>query len=183
MKTKLIEMGEIKFKELAANIKVLNDSGMISEKINAIGKTKGELVDLFVDRVQGIPDDENGNWTGPEEVAAYYMTLLSPETKDKSEAKAAKTLKPVKDKGKKSKEGKAAGPGVIATIFDLIKTKAPITIPAIKEALAVQFADRDQAKMAKTVYAQIGGKKRPLRMETEKNVTFEINDKGEFSIQ
>lgn len=102
MGTKLIEMGDIKFKELASEIKRLNDSGLVEQKINAVGKTKEELVDLFVKAVQAIPDDADGNWAGPEETAKYYMTLLAPaEDKkaagNKSVGKKVKGVKKEKD--------------------------------------------------------------------------------------
>jgi hypothetical protein len=104
MGTKLIEMGEIKFKELSANIKILNDSGFIDDKkINAVGKTKEELVDLFVKAVQGIPDDKNGDWPGPEAVALYYMSLLAPDDKKEKGEKANKKKKAV-ETDKKEKE-------------------------------------------------------------------------------
>jgi hypothetical protein len=80
----LKDLGEIKFKELAVEMKRLNDSGLIAEKINAVGKTKEELVDLFVKAVQAIPDDENGNWTGPAETAEYYMSILADGDKKKN---------------------------------------------------------------------------------------------------
>ena len=37
--------------------------------------------------------------------------------------------------------------------------------------------------MAKTVMAQIGGKKRPTRMEKEKKVKFSIDDEGRYSLK
>ena len=76
MSVRLIEMKKIKFKELAEEIKRLNDSGFLKKEIKTVGKTKEVLVDLFVEAVQSIPDDVDGNWTGPEETAEYYMSLL-----------------------------------------------------------------------------------------------------------
>ena len=76
MSVRLIEMKKIKFKELAEEIKRLNDSGLLKKEIKTVGKTKEVLVDLFVEAVQSIPDDADDNWTGPEETAEYYMSLL-----------------------------------------------------------------------------------------------------------
>jgi len=76
MSVRLIEMKKIKFKELAEEIKRLNDSGLLKKEIKTVGKTKEVLVDLFVEAVQSIPDDVDGDWTGPEETAEYYMSLL-----------------------------------------------------------------------------------------------------------
>jgi len=112
MGTKLIEMGDIKFKELASEIKRLNDSGLVEQKINAVGKTKEELVDLFVKGVQAIPDDSEGNWTGPDEIAKYYMTLLAPVAEVKKKAVAVdkqskkKTTEPKKKDEKDKKKGR-----------------------------------------------------------------------------
>ena len=72
--------------------------------------------------------------------------------------------------------------GVIASILDIITNKGPINITDIHSELVKMFPDRPADGMRKTCSAQVGGKRRPLRLEKEKGVTFSINDKGEFSI-
>jgi hypothetical protein len=74
---KTVDMGQIKFKELAVAIKVLNDSGLLAEKIPTVGKSKDKLVDAFILGVQGIPDDpKTGDWTGPVDAAKYYQEIV-----------------------------------------------------------------------------------------------------------
>lgn len=77
-----------------------------------------------------------------------------------------------KSKGAQKKEKKV---GVIATILNTItNAKKPVTKAQILKVLVKNFPDRSEASMAKTINAQIGSSKRPLRMEKEKNVTFVI---------
>jgi len=107
----LVDVKEIKFKELAAAVKVLNDSGLLIKTIATVGVTKEVIVKAFVEGVQSIPDDQDGNWTGPEDVADYYskIVLPDPETepgkKKEKEPKAQKEKKEKvpKEKGEKSK--------------------------------------------------------------------------------
>ena len=72
-------------------------------------------------------------------------------------------------------------PGIIASILEFIK-KGPITKNVILEKLVDRFPEKDSRKMNKTISAQIGGKKRPVRMEKEKNIVFIIDENG-FSIK
>lgn len=94
--------------------------------------------------------------------------------------KKKKTGKAKKETKKKAK--KPAGPGVIQTILDYITAKGPVTKKQILAHLVRKFPDREQEAMKKTVNVQLGGQKRPSRMEREKDVTFDIDDKGKFSI-
>ena len=93
---KTIEMEKIKFKELALAVKQLNECDLLKSKINTVGKSKEEIVNLFIDGVQSIPDDAEGNWNGPEAAALYYQSIVVPEEvadnpkKEKGEPKAAK---------------------------------------------------------------------------------------------
>ncbi|MEA3420780.1 MAG: hypothetical protein U9Q97_03780, partial [Acidobacteriota bacterium] len=102
-----------------------------------------------------------------------------PEKEEPKEmSKSDKAEKPaVKKAGNESK------PGVIASILEFIKdSKEGITVLQIQEKLVARFADRKPEAMLKTVKAQVAGKKRPLRMEKEKKVTFEIQD-GKYSVK
>jgi len=101
----------------------------------------------------------------------------------KADKKAAKPKGDGKTKGAAKKPAVEKGPGVIATILELITKKGPISQEKIVDALVAKFPDREKESMTKTVRAQIGGKKRPLRMETEKKVKFEIDDKGRYSLK
>jgi hypothetical protein len=84
-----------------------------------------------------------------------------------------------KKKAAKSKDKK--GPGVIASILQLIKDNGPIARESILDELTETFPDRDPKAMNKTVQAQIGGKKSPTRMEREKGIEFKIKD-GKYSV-
>lgn len=83
---------------------------------------------------------------------------------------------PVEKAAKVKKEKIARGEGVIATIFTSITTK-PISEAEILENLAAKFPEKSKDSMSKTVKVQICGKARPLRMEKEKKVTFNIEIK------
>jgi hypothetical protein len=66
-------------------------------------------------------------------------------------------------------------PGVIASILDFITaSEKAVTQAQILEHLTLEFPKREESSMLSTIKAQIGGKKRPLRMEREKQVIFEI---------
>ena len=68
---------------------------------------------------------------------------------------------------------------MIQTIFDLIcGAKKPITEAQILKALVKKFPDREESSMKNTIRAQIISKKRPVRMEKEKDVTFTIEGEG-----
>lgn len=118
------------------------------------------------------------------------------EKERKEEATSGKTgkrkdLQDTKGKAAKAKkeaekvkvEKKVKGPGVISTILEAIKGKGPVTKEAILKVLVKKFPDRAEDAMGKTIQAQLSGKKRPLRMEREKNVKFKISDKGAYSIK
>lgn len=102
------------------------------------------------------------------------------------EEKAAAAAKAKADKAEaaaKAKADKAAvatepkKPGVIASILDVIaKSATPVSEDQIVESLAVLFPEKEKNSMRNTVRAQIGGKTQPVRMETEKKVTFAITE-------
>jgi len=73
---------------------------------------------------------------------------------------------------------KKKGPGVIASILEFVQS-GPIKESDILKKLSKRFPDRDKESMSKTIKAQIGSNKRPVRMEREKNLTFviEVNEK------
>ena len=87
-----------------------------------------------------------------------------------------KKLSPKKDKKKGEGIVKASGPGVIGSILEFIKSanKKGITREGIEKKLADRYPDRELKAMKKTIYAQIGGKKSPTRMEKEKKVQFKV---------
>lgn len=174
---KLIEIGEIKFKELASAINALNESGLIEPKIKTVGKSKEELIKVFVSTVQSIGDDETtGEWKGPVEAGEYYNKIMvdepaAPETPVQEKKKREKKSNTEK------KEKSPSGSGIIASILEFIKENGPITKEGILSKLQERFPDHDLDKMKKTVYAQVGGKKE-TRMEKEKGVKFEISEAG-----
>lgn len=89
--------------------------------------------------------------------------------------KLASTAKPVKAKAaKKATEPKAPkGPGVIATIVEVLKKGKPVTKEAILAVLVKRFPDRDADSMGKTINVQV-----PNRIAKEQKVTVEKTDKG-----
>lgn len=134
MAVKIIKIEDIKFKELSAAIKAINDSGKLPDKIVAVGKSKEDLVNLFIGAVQAIPDAEDGTWTGPDAAAEYYQKITVPDEAPAAPAAgtkkggAAKTKTPSAPKEPKEKKkgrlfisasilAKAKG----ETVTDLIK--------------------------------------------------------------
>lgn len=78
------------------------------------------------------------------------------------------------EKAKKIAEKKR--PGVILSILDKIRKAGDKGTNEAKiiEELIAEFPSRDEKSMRNTVKAQIGGRKRPLRMEIERKVVFNI---------
>lgn len=102
MAVKAIAMENIKFKELAAQIKVLNDSKLLEKPIATVGASKEILVAAFMAAVLAIPDDAKGDWTGPNSVAEYYQKITIADvpataTKPGKPAKAPKAEKAPKE--------------------------------------------------------------------------------------
>ncbi len=89
---------------------------------------------------------------------------------NKKDKPVQKKIKPVKSQEKKEKK-----PGVIQTIFDSITDK-PITEDELIFILGALFPDRQKKSMINTIKVQIAGKKRPTRMEREKNISFMIEE-------
>jgi len=66
-------------------------------------------------------------------------------------------------------------PGVIRSILEIIETsEKPVNETQILAELQTRFPDRAAEGMTKTIKAQIGGRKRPLRMELEKKVAIDV---------
>lgn len=97
------------------------------------------------------------------------------EKKDKEKKKAKRAAKKAA-KEKKKKEPKK--PGVIATIFTLIKTEGPISKEDILKKLGKAFPERETDSMMKTINVQVPG-----RMSKEKGVNIVKTKDGKFKIK
>ncbi len=104
---------------------------------------------------------------------------------DTMKAEAARTSKPEKapkkskekaEKPEPIKDVKIKNPGVIASILEFIEQKGPITQAQILDMLVKRFPDRAPEQINATIKAQIGGRKRPVRMEREKGITLKITE-------
>ncbi len=98
---------------------------------------------------------------------------------EKKETPKGSTKKPAaKTTPAKAKPNTPKGPGVIATILECIqnakKGKDGVTFEQILATLVKKVKGREKDSMNATIKAQIGSSKRPLRMEREKKVTFEV---------
>jgi len=131
-------------KELGAAVKVLNDSGLIKEKIKIVGQAKETLVNAFVEAVKGIPGGKDGKKC-PEAVTQFYNLINPPEEK------------PVK-----AEKGGIQKVGIIATIISSIQKK-PLTKAQILEILVEKFPDRKADGMKSTISIQLG----PTRLATK----------------
>lgn len=108
------------------------------------------------------------------------ITKGGKQTVKKSQKPAGGPKKKTINKDTKNKIEKV---GVIQTIFDLIKSsKKGLTKKQIVSSLSKAFPDRSAESMAKTVNCQIGGKKRPLRLEASRGIKLLVKD-GVFSLK
>lgn len=83
-----IKLEEIKYKEISAHCRALNESGLLETPILLVGRTKDQIAEDFVAAVQAVPDDaETGMWKGPDEVADYYNRITEDEAPEKAEKK------------------------------------------------------------------------------------------------
>lgn len=106
--------------------------------------------------------------------------------KEKLEKAKVAARKKVEEEKAKQAEASASRvgitkPGIIDEIVAIIKQYGPIGKKKIHNHLVKKFADREPEKMMKTVNCQIGGKKRPLRIEASRNIELEVTDKGLYS--
>lgn len=85
----------------------------------------------------------------------------------------SKNEKSTEKNAQKAKTPKVKKVGVIQTIFNSIEA-GPVTQAVILKKLVKAFPDKAEASMQNTIKAQIGSKKRPVRMEREKKITFVI---------
>jgi hypothetical protein len=134
----LISMEMIKFKQLSAAVKILNDSKLLPKPIMTVGQTKELIVKAFVDAVQSIPDDKDGNWTGPVEVATYYSEIVVPEpVADEPKAKKEKGEKKAKAPKEPKVPGAESRPKMLARkVAELGKKATAETLIADAELLA-----------------------------------------------
>lgn len=90
-------------------------------------------------------------------------------------------VKPKKGKVKKKADSKPKakkGPGVIATIIELLQAatkKKPITKDAIRDELVERFPERDGESMMRTINVQV-----PNRIKSDKGLTVVKTDKGYY---
>jgi hypothetical protein len=136
----IIDMTKVKFKELSAAVKLLNDSNLLAAKIPTVGATKEATVKAFTEAVQNIQDDDDGNWLGPVEVANYYNSIVTPvtepeKTEEKPSTKATEKA-PAKEKtkpdAKKETEKKKENFTRVDSIYQVIaKSKGNINIKTI----------------------------------------------------
>jgi len=171
---KTIEIGKIQFKELAAAVKDLNACELLTPKIVTVGKSKQEIVDDFIKGVLSIPDDDQGNWKGPESVAVYYQKITVAEvvekTPEKSKAtKEPKAPKPAKEPKapKPAKEPKAPKPAK--------KNRLEVTGETILSSLNTSGVEVAAiVKAADEAYAKEGGKSNEKESKWATNVALSV---------
>jgi len=153
-------------------VKVLNDSKLLTKQIATVGQTKDAIVNAFVAGVQSIPDDQDGNWTGPAEVADYYGRIVVPDppasappaakakaTKPAS-AKPAPAPKPAKAPAEKKKGRIDVAADVLADLQG--KKSIPDLVKAVGEGYVAAGGNdnpidtRTYLKMALTVAERLG---------------------------
>lgn len=142
MTTKLVSMDQIKFKELATAIKALNTSAPVEngiiQKIATVGKSKEELVRMFLDAVQTIPDDpETGEWAGPDAAGDYYNKIMVEQPDEPAPTTGAeKPVKEKKEKEPKEKKEKVFKKSGVTRVTQLVCTNPKISKEEILKVLA-----------------------------------------------
>ena len=110
-------MTKVNFNELREAIEALNDSDLLEKKIKIVGVKKKDLIEDFLEAAESIEDDEEGNFAGPEVVAALYNKLVEPE-EDAEGPKATGTMLPDEEteavKGSEGKEEEVPTKGFVA---------------------------------------------------------------------
>lgn len=141
-----IDLKEIKFKELSAAVVALNNSECFKgkEKIATVGVSKIALVEAFLAAVENVPDNEKGEWTGPEAAGDYYNKIVIAEnevvdTVEKEEepievveeenAEAIETVEVVSEKKKKTSKM----PSNKFNIYQAWKNNQSISIEKLEE--------------------------------------------------
>jgi len=141
---------DVKFKELAAAVKLLNDSGLLEKPILTVGVSKEVIINEFLKGVLAVPDDKEGNWTGPKEVAEYYEKIVLPDPKvveeekkmaDKKEKKEKAPKVPKEKKEKKEKAPKEKVKSSVEVMKDLLNEKA--TDAAILKVFTEKLTKKD----------------------------------------
>ena len=128
------------------------------------------------------PKKEDQNVAGKKENSAKKKSSKKKGKKSAGSAPSNKAEKEAPENKsasgkKKSAPKKAKGPGVIASIQEIITDKGPINKAGILKILVKKFPDREEESMEKTVNVQI-----PNRMSKEKGINIEVDDKGRFSV-
>ena len=162
---KTIEIGKIQFKELAAAVKDLNACELLTPKIVTVGKSKQEIVDDFIKGVLSIPDDDQGNWKGPESVAVYYQKITVAEVVEKTPEKSKATKEPKAPKP--AKEPKAPKPAK--------KNRLEVTGETILSSLNTSGVEVAAiVKAADEAYAKEGGKSNEKESKWATNVALSV---------
>lgn len=111
---------------------------------------------------------EQAKKTTVKQLSEYEKRMAIIKQKQEQEA-AERAAKKAEEQAKKKR------PGVIASILNFISSSdKPVNQSQILAHLKTEFPNREEKSMLNTIKAQIGGKKRPLRMEREKRVIFNI---------
>lgn len=108
-------------------------------------------------------------------VKAKILEEESEEEEEKEKEETEEKEKPEKKEKEKKK------PGVILTILGTIKDAGPVNMDEILEKLKETFPERKPESMMKTIKAQIGGKKRPFRLEKEREVELKKDEQDKFT--
>ena len=93
----------------------LNKSGVLAEKIKAVGVKKGDLVKLFLDGVDSVPEGSEEEKKIPPDVLKFYNSIVDgqdPSPEEQAKLTAAKA---------KKKAAKPRGPSNEQTAYDIVK--------------------------------------------------------------
>jgi hypothetical protein len=159
--------------------KVISDKSVQAQKL--MSRATNKVVDVKKAQANDIDKEEvneeivKQNKHNDEKAIELAKALVEKTKKSYDDAKKALAILT----GKPAKSNEPKGPGVISTIFDLVKSsKKGITKAELLTKLVELFPDREKAGMEKTINVQL-----PKRMSTERKVNIIKSEDGKFSIK
>lgn len=126
--------------EVRKAIGQLNKSGILKEKIKAVGVKKADLVKNFLDAVDMFPEDSEEAGKIPAEVIKVYNSIVEGEDPSPEEMEKMKKAKAAK------KETKPRGPSNEAKALEIYTANQAAGADAVKKAMEEYFGPYYKAR-------------------------------------
>lgn len=163
-------------KVIAEKIPMTELQEMLSKR--KISKAEFDLVAEVIRKNEPTAPSPAPETSEQGEEEAPVVVKTSPKEKKAPKKPAEPKVAPKEAKKEKKEKATKSGGGVLVSIMDVLsKAKTPMTTEEILAHLSKQFPERDAKGMLATIRVQIGGKKRPSRMERERGIKIEVSEK------